>query len=182
MTIAMLRNQGIKATKMEDVAFFLQISKRTLYELFPNKNAFLLECIKYEIKKEEEIINRLELKSKSPLKFIVRLYSHATRFFHSFHPAFFKDLRRFPECSKELDRYIIMLKKKINDLLHESISLGLCIKECDTFLFSAFLSMRLEDIKNGLICHKEKINGISKFVAYSMLLGYSTDEGKKQLL
>ena len=179
--LVMFRCQGIKATKMEDVAAYLQISKRTLYERFPSKDIFLLACIKHEIEKEQEIIYLLEQKAISPLKQITKLYSHVIRFFQSFHPSFFKDLRKFPECGKELDNYILLVRKEINDLLHVSIALGLCVKYCDTFLLSTFLIFRLEEIKNGIICQPEKIKGVSNFVIKSMLLGYSTEKGRKQL-
>lgn len=179
--LILFRNQGIRATRMEDIAVYLQISKRTLYGLFPSKDIFLLACIRYEIEKEREIISRLKKKTISPLKQIVKLYSHAIRFFQSFHPSFFRDLRKFPESGKELDRYILLLRKEFNDLLHGSILLGLCVKDCDTFLFSGFLELRLEEIKNGIIRQPEKIKGISSFVINSILLGHSTEEGRKQL-
>lgn len=179
--LILFRNQGIKATRMEDMAVYLQISKRTLYEQFPSKDILLLACIQYEIEKEREIISRLEKKAICPLKRIIKLYSHAIRFFQSFHPSFFKDLRKFPESRKELDRYILFLRKEFNDLLHASILLGLCVKDCNTFLISGFLGLRLEEIKDGIIHRPEKIKGISSFVIHSILLGYSTQEGRKQL-
>lgn len=51
-TVTLFRRQGIKATRMDDVAECLQVSKRTLYEQFPSKETFTLACIRYEISKE----------------------------------------------------------------------------------------------------------------------------------
>lgn len=181
--VALFRHQGIRATRMDDVAEFLRISKRTLYEQFPSKENFISACIEYEIKKELETIDRLEDKMNSPLRFIPKLYLHAIRYLSSFHPSFFKDLKRFPACNKELDRYISVLRIKFNEVLLECIHLGLCVKDCDTFLFSAFLSIRLEDIKNGSIhLQKERAPGVSNFVIKSMLMGYMTEKGRKQFV
>lgn len=60
--VALFRHQGIRATRMDDVAEFLRMSKRTLYEQFPSKEDFISACIEYEIKKELETIDRLEYK------------------------------------------------------------------------------------------------------------------------
>lgn len=178
-TVTLFRRQGIKATRMDDVAECLQVSKRTLYEQFPSKETFTLACIRYEISKEQETIDRLAYRTESPLKYIVKLYSHAVRYLASFHPSFFKDLKSFPACNHELDHYISMLRVRFNDILLSCIRLGLCVKDCDTFLFSAFLSIHLEDIRNGKVCRQqEKISGMSKFVIQSMLMGYMTDKGK----
>ena len=39
--------KGIRAVKMDDIARMLTISKRTLYEIYPNKEELLLECFKF---------------------------------------------------------------------------------------------------------------------------------------
>lgn len=38
------KQKGIRAVKMDDIARMLTISKRTLYEIYPNKEELLLEC------------------------------------------------------------------------------------------------------------------------------------------
>lgn len=183
IAVALFRHQGIRATRMDDVAEFLHMSKRTLYEQFPSKEEFIVACIEYEVKKELETIDRLKYKINSPLRFITKLYLHSIRYLSSFHPSFFKDLKRFPSCNKELDRYISILRIKFNEILLECIHLELCVRDCDTFLFSAFLSIRLENIKNGVIYpQKEKTSGISNFVIKSMLMGYMTDKGREHII
>ena len=46
MHVAMreFRRCGVKAVKMDDIASRLSISKRTLYEIFSNKEELLLDC------------------------------------------------------------------------------------------------------------------------------------------
>lgn len=39
-------HRGIKAVKMDDIANLLGISKRTLYEIYSNKEKLLLECMR----------------------------------------------------------------------------------------------------------------------------------------
>ena len=51
--VSLFRHQGIRATRMDDVAEFLHMSKRTLYEQFPSKEEFIVACIEYEMKKEQ---------------------------------------------------------------------------------------------------------------------------------
>lgn len=44
----MFKQKGIKAVRMDDIASHLSISKRTLYEIYANKEILLLECIKLD--------------------------------------------------------------------------------------------------------------------------------------
>lgn len=41
------RKNGIKSITMDDIAALLKISKRTLYEIFQDKETLLKECILY---------------------------------------------------------------------------------------------------------------------------------------
>ena len=47
---------GIRAVKMDDIARLLGISKRTLYELYENKETVLCEGIRYFHSKSEQSI------------------------------------------------------------------------------------------------------------------------------
>ena len=40
------RRRGVRAVKMDDIAGKLAISKRTLYEIYENKETLLLEALK----------------------------------------------------------------------------------------------------------------------------------------
>ena len=52
---------GIRAVKMDDVSHALSISKRTLYELYDNKEQVLLEGVKkYRKKRHEEFLQEVE--------------------------------------------------------------------------------------------------------------------------
>ena len=51
--IRLFQQKGVKAVRMDDIANHLQISKRTLYEIYDNKEDLLLEGIK----RTEEIYN-----------------------------------------------------------------------------------------------------------------------------
>ena len=55
------------------------------------------------------------------------------------------------------------------------------MKECDSFLFSSFLCMRMKDIREGIICQKDKIKGVSNFVVSTLLMGCCTDKGRMEL-
>ena len=181
MAVALFRHQGIRATRMEDVRMSLDISKDVFYGAFPDKEALLWECIQSEIKREEEVIERLRLRMGSPLKFIIKLYSHSMRYFGSFHVSFFRDLRRYPRCHAELNRLIAILRMKYNETLGVCIQKGLCVSDCDTFMFSSFLCARITEIKEGIIIRKDSVQGISGFVIRMMLCGCCTPEGRRKL-
>lgn len=68
-TAKMFINHGVKAVRMDDIAHELSVSKRTLYELFGDKEELLYLCIKHFIEERRtrrqkqiaEIDNDLEI-------------------------------------------------------------------------------------------------------------------------
>lgn len=53
----MFKEKGIKAVRMDDIAQSLAMSKRTLYEIYADKEELLLECIKLDT---DEFVKRLQ--------------------------------------------------------------------------------------------------------------------------
>ncbi len=178
VAIAIFRHQGIKATCLEQIAINMNLPVSFLCKQVGTKADLLQYSVSFEIKREHEYIERIRHEETSLLGFIKRLYLHSIRFFFSFHPSFFKDLKNYPQASNEFDYYIAYLRGNFNEAFQKCIEQGLCRKDCDSFLFSTFLCLRLEDIKNGIILQKEKVSGIPNFVITNLLLGCCTTEGK----
>ena len=44
--MTLFKQRGIKAVRMDDIATEMGISKRTLYEIYSNKEDLLYECVK----------------------------------------------------------------------------------------------------------------------------------------
>ncbi|MCM0335026.1 hypothetical protein J8K84_08125 [Bacteroides fragilis] len=70
---------------------------------------------------------------------------------------------------------------KYNETLGVCIQKGLCVSDCDTFMFSSFLCARITEIKEGIIIRKDSVQGISGFVIRMMLCGCCTPEGRRKL-
>ena len=66
--------KGIKDVKMDDIASMLSVSKRTIYELFSDKEELLLEALKLQQKILREEGKALIRSSKHILDIILNLY------------------------------------------------------------------------------------------------------------
>ena len=98
----MFVSQGVKAVRMDDIAHELSISKRTLYELFGDKEELLYLCIKHFIevgrerreKQIAEIDNELEvmLFSFRDMISVAPVSARMRRNMKRFYPSVFKRL------------------------------------------------------------------------------------------
>lgn len=102
---------GIRNVKMDDIASDLGISKRTLYQLFKDKENLLVECFKYSEKRSAKLYSEL-IKSTDN---ILELYSKWLKMrideIRSVNPQFFSDLNKYSRVQKYF-RDVSALKSK----------------------------------------------------------------------
>ena len=113
---------GIRAVKMDDVSHALSISKRTLYELYDNKEQVLLEGVKkYRKKRHEEFLQEVE-RSKDIMDII--LYIYRIKEFQLVNPNFYSDLARYPNILASIERDHDEQHKQFMDFMQRGISEG----------------------------------------------------------
>lgn len=91
---------GIKAVKMDDIADGLQISKRTLYEIYSNKEELLFEGLKTYHNEYEQKIHAYAINHEANVMEIVvfALNYHMTEL-STTSPEFISDMKKYPAIS-----------------------------------------------------------------------------------
>lgn len=92
--------QGIKSITMDDIATSLGISKRTLYEVFPDKETLLEECILRGQKEGDEYLKNVLATSENVLEVLLKCYQRSIEKFHATNKKFFEDIKKYPKAYK----------------------------------------------------------------------------------
>ena len=93
----MFHQQGIRSVTMDDIAHRLCMSKRTLYQIFADKESLLLACV---IQHEEEVIKQLEEvynNTQNVLEFLLLVFSLKLKELNEIDPLFLKICRSTPK-------------------------------------------------------------------------------------
>lgn len=88
---------GVRMIKMDDIAHSLGISKRTLYELYPNKEELLLECVKKQMNAVHEQLEGELGKDYNVMDVICHVYRIHIRRIVLLSPVVFEDLHLYPK-------------------------------------------------------------------------------------
>jgi TetR/AcrR family transcriptional regulator, cholesterol catabolism regulator len=91
----LFRTYGIKSVTMDSIASHLGISKRTIYELFADKDELLGGVLSWMNEKQKELLSRILSESENAIVAIFRLISMNRDHFQSMSPAFQADLRKY---------------------------------------------------------------------------------------
>lgn len=112
---------GIKGVSMNQIASALQMSKKTLYAEFDNKEDMLLECLRYEEDRMVKVIRKTEEEAQNSLESLILGMSNMYHYRSSFCPAFFRDIQRYAEAQE----MVLSTKIKQHDLYMKYFAEGI---------------------------------------------------------
>ena len=82
--------KGIKCITMDDIAAALGISKRTLYEVFADKESLLKECILQKQAERDKYLQEIYEQSNNVLEVILAVFQKSIEIFHQTNKRFFE--------------------------------------------------------------------------------------------
>ena len=99
---SLFAKHGIKAVKMDDISNELSISKRTLYEIYDNKELLLFECVKTRLEESERKTIEAVEKSENVMDLLIRIYRLRMEALRQTHPLFYVELTKYPDVLEYL--------------------------------------------------------------------------------
>lgn len=96
-TLALFFEHGIKDVKMDDIAAHISVSKRTIYELFANKEVLITETLKHHQHLMQSMARKIIKEAKDVFDLILNLYGLYFNNLKKINKNFFSDLERYPE-------------------------------------------------------------------------------------
>lgn len=175
------RMRGIKGITMDEIASMLCISKRTLYEIFADKQELLGACILYNQERRDEYAREVVETSSNVLEVILRIYQHAIEHFHKTNRKFFDDMKRYPKACELLaerqhrdsDRAVAFFKQGVeqgvfrNDVRFEIVHV----------LVKGWMDMLLDTD----LCKQYSFVEVFESIMFTFLRGISTEQGAREL-
>lgn len=114
---------GIRRVKMDDIANKLRISKRTLYEIYQNKEKLLFEVVQRNEDLKYKKLQEIDTPGSTVIDIIIELYRQKTEELRKINPTFLEELHKYPHLLEyiknkhERKRHILMefVKRGINE-------------------------------------------------------------------
>ena len=91
---------GVRAVKMDDIATQLSISKRTLYEIYKDKEELLFEGIKKYDESKLLILQQYAAEGHSVIDVILEAYRMKVREVRMLNPLFYVDILKYPRVAQ----------------------------------------------------------------------------------
>jgi TetR/AcrR family transcriptional regulator, cholesterol catabolism regulator len=131
---------GFKSVTMDDIVRKIGISKKTLYELFKDKDELVLECIKYMLNDNQAQTEKALKSSINAIDQAINILMIMEKMIRGMNPVCYLDLQRFyPSAAKYLnDHKESFMFQCISDNLKQGIQEGFYREDIDIEIISRF--------------------------------------------
>lgn len=93
---------GIRAVKMDDVASCMNISKRTIYEIYEKKEDLLFDVVVAHFKQRLDNLENVTRRCENVMEILLEVYRMKVADFKNTNPLFFTEMNRYPRLQQFL--------------------------------------------------------------------------------
>jgi len=171
------RQKGIHAVTMDDVAAELSISKRTLYEVFENKELLLYEgVVKYHDQHSKEL-REMTCHCKNVMEILLIAYKNKVEELRKTNPQFYADLSKYPRVARFLNQKNQQLHKNTIAFLERGVKEGYFRKDINHELVSNILDAMSRYVMLNQLYKNYSLDEIFSSVLLVTLRGICTVKG-----
>lgn len=173
--------QGIKRVTMDDVAHALRISKRTLYEVFREKEELVIDCVKSQRQEFQKQVDEFHSQGSNVLESTLKTIHFAMRQYTETSKLFFDDVNIYPQV-KEL-----MLKDRENKreaslaYFKLGVEQGLFLPDLDYDIIATLNDYQTRMLMENTSFKGHSITLVAETILLTFLRGIVTDKGRQIL-
>lgn len=177
--VELFTTNGIKSITMDEIAASLGISKRTLYEVFPDKETLLEECILKSQKDGDIFVKGVIETSSNVLEVLLRCYQWSIERFHATNKKFFEDIKKYPKAYQ-------LMKNNRNpedtvNFFKEGVKQGIFRDDVNFAIINLLVRDQLDLLMNSDICNEYSFLEVYESIMFTFLRGISTEKGARVL-
>lgn len=168
---------GIKNVSMDNIAHNMSISKRTLYELFEDKETLLTECIALSYTKMKLSMKQLESEPITALEVALLFYEELMKRPRWFNRKFYDDLKRYPKALEQVEKDKADFTKRCIKLLNRGAKEGVFQKDVNIEILALLAKEQLKMIRPSKTFLNHSVAEVFQTVLFTFLRGICTEKG-----
>lgn len=177
-SIKEFKRNGIKQVKMDDIASKLSISKRTLYEIYPNKEKLLLEGLRAEHEAmNTEMMTFMAARNRSVIDVLVQFFKVQMKSFASMSPLYFSDIHKFPSAVSYLSTLHEESLAKSREFLQKGVGEGFFRDDVNFEIVSRMGNATMQHVMQTQLYKRYPLQDIFRNVILLLIRGICTQKG-----
>lgn len=169
--------RGIKAVKMDDVAQMLSISKRTLYEIYKDKEELLYQGVILSDQEYKKSMGDFIEHAPSVMDVIIEAYQRRVVRTGAINPLFYEDIQKYPRVVEFLDKERERARDQFLGFMQRGVREGYFREDIDYELIAELFNAINRYIMNQHMLSKYSIQVLFTNMLLVPLRGFCTEKG-----
>jgi AcrR family transcriptional regulator len=177
----LFKKNGIKAVKMDDIANYLSISKRTLYEIYDNKEDLLLEGVKNDVAMRRKNMEEFRQSNDDVLQVILHFYQVKLIEIGSVNPDYYLDMRKYKKVIDYFEGNKVEQKKAAEIIFRRGVDEGYFLPQLNYDIVNRLGDAAMDYVMSSKLYERFALKDIFKNFVSVLLRGYCTEKGQTLL-
>ena len=161
---------------MDDIAASFGISKRTLYEVFADKETLLIECIRHEMEMEKAYMQEIS-ESCNVLEILLKRYQRSIERYHATNRRFFDDIQKYPRAYEFLKNGNNRTTEDAVNFFREGVRQGFFREDIKFPIVNHLLRAQMDILMDSDLCKTYPFLDVYESIMFTFLRGISTPKG-----
>ena len=173
--------KGIKSITMDDIAAALGISKRTLYEVFVDKESLLKDCILTVQAERDQYLQEVYEQSHNVLEVILAVFQKSIEMFHKTNKRFFEDIKKYHTAYAQMTNRHNQDSEETVNFFKEGVKQGIFRDDVNFAIINLLVREQIDVLMNTDICKEYSFLEVYESIMFTFLRGISTEQGAHEL-
>ena len=173
--------KGIKSITMDDIAAALGISKRTLYEVFVDKESLLKDCILTVQAERDRYLQEVYEQSHNVLEVILAEFQKSIEMFHKTNKRFFEDIKKYPKGYNMMKERSESDSEKTMSFFMLGVEQGIFRSDVNFAIVNLLVREQFDVLLNTDVCNEYSFIEVYESIMFTYIRGISTEKGAKVL-
>lgn len=174
-------SNGIKSITMDDIANRVGISKRTLYEVFEDKESLLRDCILKVQTDRDRYLQEVYEQSHNVLEVILVVFQKSIEVFHSTNKRFFEDMKKYPRIYEMMKNRRDSDSEKTMSFFKSGVEQGIFRPDINFAIVNLLVREQFDVLLNTEICKEYPFIEVYESIMFTYIRGISTEKGARVL-
>ena len=167
------RSKGIKSITMDDIAAALGISKRTLYEVFSDKESLLKECILKAQGDRDKYLQQVYEESHNVLEVILAVFQKSIEMFHQTNKRFFEDIKKYPRVYEMMRARQDSDSEKTMSFFKVGVDQGIFRSDVNFAIVNMLVREQFDVLLNTDICNEYPFIEVYESIMFTYTVSYT---------
>lgn len=173
----LFKRKGIKAVRMDDIANALSISKRTLYEIYDNKEDLLLECVRQDHDDMQKRMQDYSMTAENELDIVVTFFRIKFADLDTITPLFLSDLDKYEKVRHFLQLVQEEQQRNSIDFIRNCIEKGFFVPGINYNIIQELCESVMSIVISKSLYNKYTLREIFFNFFIVLLRGFCTEKG-----